>query len=150
MTAIQSIRLVVLTSAVAACNASGGGEAAPAPSPAVAPPAAAPAPAPTPAPAGSPTARKVPVAPDQPVVDIIVDASGYNPPVVTVEKGKPTRFRVKRVFERTCADGIRVPAAGIDEALPLGKTVEFALAVDADTPFGCPMGMMIAGKIAVR
>lgn len=103
--------------------------------------------APAPSKEQPPTAREVPIAPEQPIVDITVDEKGYNPSTVTVEKNQATHFRVKRVFERTCADGIVIPAAKINKPLPLGKTIEFALIVNADTPFGCPMGMMISGKI---
>lgn len=100
--------------------------------------------------ATTPTAREVPIAADQPTIEITVDERGYVPATVSLEKGKATHIKIKRVFEQTCADGIVVPAAKINKPLPTGKTVEFAIIADADTPFGCPMGMMIAGTFKVK
>jgi plastocyanin domain-containing protein len=84
-------------------------------------------------------------------VKISVTEKGFVPAVVTVQAGRPVTLLVTRRTDRTCATGIVLKAHGIDEKLPLGKTVVIRFTPEraGELIYACPMDMY-HGKIVVR
>jgi plastocyanin domain-containing protein len=84
-------------------------------------------------------------------VRIAVTEQGFVPAVATVRAGRPVTLLVTRRTDRTCATEFVLKAHGIDEQLPLGRTVAIRFTPErADTlGYGCAMGM-IEGRIVVR
>jgi plastocyanin domain-containing protein len=84
-------------------------------------------------------------------VKIAVTEKGFVPAVVTVQAGRPVTLLVTRRIDHTCVTGFVLKARGIDEKLPLGKTVaiHFTPERPGELVYACPMGMY-RGKIVVR
>ena len=84
-------------------------------------------------------------------VKISVTEKGFVPAVVTVQAGRPVTLLVTRRVERTCVTGFVLKTHGIDEKLPLGKTVviHFTPESPGELIYACPMDMY-HGKIVVR
>ena len=82
---------------------------------------------------------------------ISVTEKGFVPAVVTVQAGRPVTLLVTRRTDRTCATGFVLEARGINEKLPLGKTVVIHLTPErpGELTYSCPMDMY-HGRIVVR
>ncbi|HET7226983.1 MAG TPA: cupredoxin domain-containing protein [Candidatus Eisenbacteria bacterium] len=90
-------------------------------------------------------------APPRDAIAIVADASGFTPARVEVPRGRRTLLAFTRPAPGNCVDRVVIPALGITRALPVGGTVEIALAPadSADIPFQCGIGMF-RGLIVVR
>jgi len=84
-------------------------------------------------------------------VKITVTEEGFVPAVVTVQSGRAVTLLVTRRTDRTCATALVLKTHGIDEKLPLGKTVTIRFTPErpGELTYSCPMDM-IHGKIVVR
>jgi plastocyanin domain-containing protein len=84
-------------------------------------------------------------------VKISVTEKGFVPAVVTVQAGRPVTLLVTRRTARTCATELVLKTHGINEKLPLGKTVIIRFTPERpDTlDYACAMDMY-HGKIVVR
>ena len=84
-------------------------------------------------------------------VRITVTEKGFMPAVVTVQAGRPVTLLVTRRTDHTCATGFVLKTRGIDQKLPLGKTVAIHLTPErpGELIYACPMDMY-HGKIVVR
>lgn len=84
-------------------------------------------------------------------VKIAVTEKGFVPAVVTVQSGRPVMLLVTRKTARTCATELVLEVHGINEKLPLGKTVviRFTPERPGTLDYACAMDM-IKGKIVVR
>ena len=84
-------------------------------------------------------------------VKIAVTEKGFVPAVVTVQSGRSVTLLVTRRTARTCATELVLKAHGINEELPLGKTVviRFTPERPGTLDYACAMDM-IKGKIVVR
>jgi plastocyanin domain-containing protein len=82
---------------------------------------------------------------------ISVTEKGFVPAVVTVKAGQPVTLLVTRRTERTCATAFVLKKYGINEKLPLGRTVVIRLTPErpGELVYACPMDM-IHGRIVVR
>jgi plastocyanin domain-containing protein len=76
---------------------------------------------------------------------------GYNPDVITVEKGKPVRIHFYRDEAAECSDTVVFGDFGIRKPLPAYKstTVEIRPEKEGEFVFTCGMGMM-RGKLIVK
>ncbi len=99
-------------------------------------------------PSAGPTARSA--APAR-TVELAVTGDGFVPAQVRVRKGEPLRLAITRKVERTCATEIVVKDYGIEQPLPLGKTVyvEFTPARSGSVRYACGMDM-IGGVLIVE
>lgn len=61
------------------------------------------------------------------VVDMTVTEDGFVPSKVKVKKGEKVRLMVTRKTDSTCAKEIVIKEAGINQPLPLDKTVSIEL-----------------------
>ena len=106
-----------------------------------APPPPPPPPAAAPAAAGTPAAR----------VDVEVTEAGFLPARIPAKAGKPLTLVITRKTDRTCAREILFAGQEGKTELPLNKTVEVTYTPKAsgEVKFGCGMGMMVAGVLAV-
>jgi plastocyanin len=113
-------------------------------SPALPPPATPPAVAATvlPPPAPADKAGKVSMA---------VTDEGFEPSRIPAKKGQPITIAITRKTDHTCAREIMFQGQDGKTALPLGKTVEVTYTPKAsgEIKFGCAMGMMVSGVLAV-
>jgi plastocyanin domain-containing protein len=84
-------------------------------------------------------------------VTITVTEKGFVPAVVTVQSGRPVTLLVTRRTDRTCATTLVLKAFGINQKLPLGRTVAIRFTPDraGELTYACPMDMY-QGKIEVR
>ena len=84
-------------------------------------------------------------------VKIAVTEKGFVPAVVTVKAGRPVTLLVTRRTDRTCATELVLKTHGINEKLPLGKTVaiHFTPERPGTLDYACAMNM-IKGKIVVK
>jgi hypothetical protein len=114
-------------------------EAAPVPPP--------PAPAPAPPPAAPPPAP----AAASPRVEVQVTEAGFVPARIPAKAGQPLTLAITRKTDRTCAREILFAGQEGKTELPLGKQVEVTYTPKAsgEVKFGCAMGMMVAGVLAV-
>lgn len=82
---------------------------------------------------------------------ITVTEAGFVPAVVTVQSGRAVTLLVTRRTDRTCATALVLKALGIDEKLPLGRTVAIRFTPErpGELTYSCPMDM-IHGRILVR
>jgi plastocyanin domain-containing protein len=103
------------------------------------PPALAPA---APATAAAPVAGKV---------SVEVTEAGFVPARIPAKAGKPLTMVITRKTDRTCAREIVFAGQEGKTELPLNKTVEVTYTPKAsgEVKFGCGMGMMVAGVLAV-
>ncbi len=97
----------------------------------------------------APAATKVPTNAQK--VDIQVTKQGFVPAAVTAKAGAPVALYVTRKVERTCATEIVMKDFGVNQPLPLDKTV--TVVVNPKKPgtyrFACGMDM-IAGELRVQ
>ena len=84
-------------------------------------------------------------------VKISVTEKGFVPAVVTVQSGRPVALLVTRRTARTCATELVLKTHGINQKLPLGKTVviRFTPEQPGTLDYACAMDM-IAGVIIVE
>ncbi len=103
---------------------------------------------PAPPPAGAPVAG--PPASGDRVVVKVTDA-GFVPARIPARKGVPLRLVITREVGKTCATEIQFDGQPGATELPIGKAVEvtYTPARSGDVKFGCAMGMMIGGVLAV-
>jgi plastocyanin domain-containing protein len=106
-----------------------------------APPAPAPPPRPA-APAAAPASGRVAVQ---------VTEAGFEPARIPARAGKPLTMAITRKTDRTCAREILFAGQEGKTELPLNKTVEVTYTPKAsgEVKFGCAMGMMVGGVLAV-
>lgn len=85
------------------------------------------------------------------VVAMSVTEDGFVPAQLVVKKGEKVRLAVTRKVERTCATEIVVKDYGINQPLPLNKTVtvEFTPTKAGTVRYACGMDM-IAGTLVVE
>ncbi len=102
-----------------------------------------PVPADTPATAG--------VAPPLGKIAMMVTEEGFVPSRVPAKKGHPITLSITRKTDRTCAREIVFEGQDGKTKLPLGQTVEVTYTPKAsgELKFGCAMGMMVSGVLAV-
>jgi sulfite exporter TauE/SafE/plastocyanin domain-containing protein/copper chaperone CopZ len=81
-------------------------------------------------------------------VRITADASGYNPNVVFVQKGIPTKFIVEGKTITSCNNEIIIPTMNIRKKLSKGENIIEFTPGDKDINYSCWMGM-ISGLIKV-
>src|SRR4051812_18574179 len=72
------------------------------------------------------------------IVDVRVEGT-YQPDRITVEAGRPVRFRFNRQEDASCSDTVVFPDFGITRPLKAFKTteVEFTPATPGEYPFSC-------------
>jgi hypothetical protein len=103
-------------------------------------------------PVDAPKASAEPKAGEQTTQEVtIVVQGGYQPSEVTLKQGVPARLRFVRKDTGGCADVLRIPDFGIEQALPgLKETVvSFVPDKPGTFPFTCGMRMM-KGTLVVR
>ena len=85
-------------------------------------------------------------------VEMKVTKKGYEPARFEVKAGEKVTLKITRETDATCATEITMPSEGIDQDLPLGKTVtvEFTAKKKGEIAFGCHMDHMIGGVIVVN
>jgi hypothetical protein len=105
-------------------------------------------PPPPPPPAATPAA---PAAPAAGRVDVQVTEAGFVPARIPAKAGKPLTMAITRKTDRTCAREILFVGQEGKTELPLNKTVEVTYTPKAsgEVKFGCAMGMMVGGVLAV-
>ena len=83
-------------------------------------------------------------------VEIVVDSSGFNPPVVYARRGKPITIVFTRTEEHTCATEVVIESEKIRKDLPMNAAIPltFIPSKAGDIPFACAMNM-VKGKITV-
>jgi len=114
---------------------------------------------PPPAPAvaePTPPAPTTPPAPAAPAsvaarVEVTVTEEGFVPGRIPARAGQPITLVITRKAERTCATEILFKGQEGKTDLPLNKPVEVTYTPKAtgDVKFGCAMGMMVGGVLAV-
>ena len=84
-------------------------------------------------------------------VEVAVTEEGFVPSRIPAKAGKPLTLVVTRKTDKTCAREILFAGQEGKTELPLGKAVEVVYTPKAagEIKFGCAMGMMIAGVLAV-
>lgn len=115
---------------------------------AVAPPPKAVAPTP-PVPADTPATAGV--APPLGKIAMTITEEGFVPERVPAKKGKPITLSITRKTDRTCAREIVFDGQDGKTKLPLDQTVDVTYTPKAsgEVKFGCAMGMMVSGVLAV-
>jgi hypothetical protein len=115
------------------------------------PPPAPPAPPPPPAAAAPAKPAAEPVAGPAARVDVEVTEAGFVPARIPAKAGKPITLVITRKTDRTCAREILFTGQEGKTELPLNKTVEvmYTPKASGEVKFGCAMGMMIGGVLAV-
>jgi plastocyanin domain-containing protein len=83
---------------------------------------------------------------------VAVTDEGFVPSRIPAKQGKPITLAITRTTDRTCAREIVFTGQPGKTELPLNKTVEvtYTPKVSGDVKFGCGMGMMVAGVLAVE
>lgn len=84
-------------------------------------------------------------------IAITVTKKGFEPASIRLKAGQPVRLVVTRKVERTCATEIVIKGLGINQPLPLNKTVEvrFTPKAAGTLRYACAMDM-IAGSLIVE
>ena len=77
--------------------------------------------------------------------------AGFEPDRIPARKGQKLTLAITRKTDRTCAREIVFQGQDGKTDLPLNKTVEVTYTPKAsgEIKFGCAMGMMISGVLAV-
>jgi hypothetical protein len=106
---------------------------------------------PAPAPAALPAAAAATVPPGVGKVALAVTAAGFEPERIPAKKGQPLTLAITRKTDKTCAREIVFQGQDGKTELPLNKTVEVTYTPKAsgEIKFGCAMGMMVSGVLAV-
>jgi len=84
-------------------------------------------------------------------VAVAVTEEGFVPARIPARAGAPLTLVVTRKTDRTCARDIVFAGREGKTELPLGKPVEVSYTpkVSGEVKFGCAMGMMVGGVLAV-
>jgi plastocyanin domain-containing protein len=84
-------------------------------------------------------------------VEVAVTEQGFVPSRIPARAGAPLTLVVTRKTDRTCAREILFADREGKTDLPLGKAVEvtYTPKVSGEVKFGCAMGMMVGGVLAV-
>lgn len=94
--------------------------------------------------------KKEKVVEAQDSIDIVVDG-GYNPGVVSIPLGKPTKLNFTRRDATSCLEDISMPDFKVRKRLPLNKTVTIEVNPEKTGEFVYSCGMnMYHGKIIVK
>jgi len=103
-----------------------------------------------PPPAAPPAAAAVPAAAGGKIA-MAVTANGFEPERIPAKKGQPLILAITRTTDKTCAREIVFQGQDGKTELPLNKTVEVSYTPKAsgEIKFGCAMGMMVSGVLAV-
>ena len=83
---------------------------------------------------------------ETPLQNVVIDiqASGYNPKVVTVKAGSDVSFKIKNNGVYTCASAFTIPYFNYQKVVQAGSTETITLKMPdkpAQIPFMCSMGM---------
>jgi plastocyanin domain-containing protein len=80
-----------------------------------------------------------------------VTEEGFVPERIPAKKGQPITLAITRKTDRTCARDIVFQGQDGKTPLPLNKTVDVTYTPKAsgELKFGCAMGMMVSGVLAV-
>lgn len=99
---------------------------------------------------GAPAAH-APAVPASSRIEVAVTDHGFVPNRIGAQAGKPITLVITRKTERTCATEILFAGTEGKTELPFGKTVAVTYTPKAagEVKFGCAMGMMIGGVLAV-
>jgi len=83
-------------------------------------------------------------------IEVSVTDDGFVPDKISVKKGQPVKLLVTRKTDRTCATEIVIQDAGVNQKLPLNKTVlvEFTPKKAGTLKYACGMGH-ISGVLVV-
>jgi plastocyanin len=84
------------------------------------------------------------------VVEVAVTEEGFVPSKVKAKKGEKVRFVITRNTDSTCAREIVIAEHGINQPLPLGKTVtvEFTPKQSGEIRYACGMNH-VAGVVFI-
>jgi plastocyanin domain-containing protein len=84
-------------------------------------------------------------------VAMAVTDNGFEPDRVPAKKGQPITLVITRKTDHTCAREIVFQGQDGKTSLPLNKAVEVTYTPKAsgEVKFGCAMGMMVSGVLAV-
>jgi plastocyanin domain-containing protein len=84
------------------------------------------------------------------VVQVTVTEDGFVPAAIKVRRGQPVTLQVTRKTDQTCATEIVMKDFGVNQKLPLGKTVSVTITPKGPGAFRYACGMdMIAGVLTV-
>jgi plastocyanin domain-containing protein len=85
------------------------------------------------------------------VIEISVTKAGFIPSEIKVKVGQPVKLMITRKVDNTCAKDIVIKDYGINQPLPLNKTMEinFTPTKAGSSRFACAMDM-IAGVIVAE
>jgi plastocyanin domain-containing protein len=91
------------------------------------------------------------VAPPVGKIAMTVTEEGFVPGRIPAKKGQPITLSITRKTDRTCARDIVFQGQDGKTPLPLDKTVDVTYTPKAsgELKFGCAMGMMVSGVLAV-
>jgi plastocyanin domain-containing protein len=102
-------------------------------------------------PAAQPPPPAAPMAAYAPRVEVAVTDAGFVPSRIPAKAGSPLTLVVTRKTDHTCAREIMFAGRDGKTELPLDKPVEvtYTPKVSGEVKFGCAMGMMVGGVLAV-
>ena len=84
------------------------------------------------------------------VVQVAVTDDGFVPAAIKVKRGQPVTLQVTRKTDQTCATEIVMKDFGVNQKLPLGKTVSVTITPKGPGAFRYACGMdMITGVLTV-
>jgi hypothetical protein len=108
-------------------------------------------PPPAPPPAAAAPAVAAPAAAVASRVAVEVTEAGFVPARIPAKAGQPLTLAITRKTDRTCAREIIFTGQEGKTELPLNKSVDVTYTPKAsgEVKFGCAMGMMVAGVLAV-
>ena len=80
-----------------------------------------------------------------------VTDNGFEPERIPAKKGQPITLAITRKTDHTCAREIMFQGQDGKTPLPLNQTVDVTYTPKAsgEVKFGCTMGMMVSGVLAV-
>jgi plastocyanin domain-containing protein len=84
-------------------------------------------------------------------ITMTVTEEGFVPARIPAKKGQPITLAITRKTDHTCAREIMFQGQDGKTPLPLDKTVDVTYTPKAsgELKFGCAMGMMVSGVLAV-
>jgi plastocyanin domain-containing protein len=99
----------------------------------------------------APTPAPAPAAAVASHVNVEVTRAGFVPARIPAKAGQPLTLSITRKTDETCARQIRFAGQEGETALPLNQAVDVTYTPKAsgEVKFGCAMGMMVSGVLAV-